>query len=298
MAIAIVWTGSIGKSRALWSALVGAFLVALPACGIPDLRPAQSGPELPPAFNVPAAGATLPGSPQVPAPLASVVGGALVALIATTPAAVAPAPVGGDSSGRLCVNEFYTDPILVSLLAEAIAGNRELRVLNEEVMIAQNEILARKGAYFPFVSIGGRTGFDRSSRFTRDGAVDEALTIPPNGRIYNPLPMSGIGLDLSWTPDIFRAFRNARDAAAQRYYAANERRNFFVTQLVAEVAENYYTLASLDARLLVLDQTIALQERSLEVARAKQQAGRDTSLPVFRFQAEVKKNQSEKLIVA
>ena len=45
------------------------------------------------------------------------------------------------------------------------------------------------------------------------------------------------------------------------------------------------------------DKTIELQEKSLKIAKAKKEAGRDTALAVQRFQAEVRKNQSEKLIV-
>ncbi len=83
----------------------------------------------------------------------------------------------------------------------------------------------------------------------------------------------------------------------QRYLAAIEKRNYFVTRLVAEIAENYYRLMALDKRLETLDKTIELQEQSLEIAKAKKEAGRGTELAVQRFQAEVRKNQSEKLIV-
>ena len=70
-----------------------------------------------------------------------------------------------------------------------------------------------------------------------------------------------------------------------------------MTRLVAEVAENYYRLLALDQRLEILDKTIELQAKSLEVSKAFKDAGRLTELPVQRFQAEVRKNQSEKLIV-
>ncbi len=49
--------------------------------------------------------------------------------------------------------------------------------------------------------------------------------------------------------DIWRALRNARDAASLRYIATAEGRNYVVTRLVAEIAENYYTLMALDKRL-------------------------------------------------
>ena len=83
----------------------------------------------------------------------------------------------------------------------------------------------------------------------------------------------------------------------QRYFAAGERRNYFVTRLVAEIAENYYGLMALDKRLENLDKIIALQEQSLEIAKARLEAARGTELAVQRFLAEVRKNQSEKLIV-
>ena len=54
---------------------------------------------------------------------------------------------------------------------------------------------------------------------------------------------------------------------------------------------------ALDKRLENLDQIIELQERSLEIAKARKEAARGTELAVQRFQAEVRKNQSEKLIV-
>ena len=106
-----------------------------------------------------------------------------------------------------------------------------------------------------------------------------------------------LGLNFFWQLDIWRQLRNARDAAGQRYLAAIERRNYFVTRLVAEIAENYYGLMALDKRLENLDQIIELQEQSLKIAKAKKEAARGTELAVQRFQAEVRKNQSEKLIV-
>ena len=49
--------------------------------------------------------------------------------------------------------------------------------------------------------------------------------------------------------------------------------------------------------MVVLDQIIALQEESLKVAIALKDAGRATELAVQRFEAEVRRNQSEKLVV-
>jgi outer membrane protein, multidrug efflux system len=233
-------------------------LLVLPSCGIPPLRHPEPGPGLPASFN----GAT-----------------------------------SSENSSQLGIEEFYNDRMLTSLIEKALVDNRELKVLNEEVQIAGNEVLARSGAYLPFVSVAAGAGLNRYSRFTEEGAgiLDDPFV--PGKHFTNPSGNFGTGLNLTWQLDIYRQLRNARDAAAQRYVVASEKRNYFVTTLVAEIAENFYRLMGLDKRLENLDQIIELQQRSLEIAKARKEAARSTELGVLRFQAELQRNYSEKLII-
>jgi len=233
-------------------------LLVLPACHIPNLRQAEPGPVLPAGFN----GAT-----------------------------------SSENSGQLGIEEFYSDRLLTGLIQQALVSNRELRILDQEVQIARNEILSRQGAYLPFVTIGGDAGLSRPSKYTPEGAVEKQLEYSPGKHFPDPLPDFLAGINLFWQLDPWRQLRNARDAAQQRYIAASESRNFFVTRLVAEIAENYYNLMALDTRLETLDKTIDLFEKSLDAAKVKKEAGRGNELAVQRFQAEVRKYQSEKPIV-
>jgi len=244
--------------HAVARAIVGGMLLVLPSCAIPPRRQAESAPDLPASFN---------------------------------------GKTSSDNSAELGTAEFFDDPMLLRLIDQALVGNRELRILEEEIQVAQSEILARRGAYLPFVTGGASTGLDRPSLFTPLGAAEDQLQYRPGKNFPDPLPNFLGSLSFFWQLDIWRELRNARDAATQRYLAATERRNYFVTRLVAETAENYYALMALDKRLETLDQTIQLQEDSRKIAKAKVDAGRGTELAVQRFQAEVRKNQSEKLIV-
>jgi multidrug efflux system outer membrane protein len=159
-------------------------VLVLPSCGIPPLRHWEPGPGLPTDFN----GTTSP-----------------------------------DNSSQLGIEEFYNDRMLTSLIEQALFENRELKNLNEEVQISGNEVLARSGAYLPFVSVAAGAGLDRYSRFTEAGAgiLDDAYL--PGKHFTNPSGNFGTGLNLSWQLDIYRQLRNARDAAAQRYVVASER---------------------------------------------------------------------------
>ncbi len=240
------------------SVLACGTLLLLSGCGIPRLHHAEKAAPLPGDFN----GAASP-----------------------------------DSAAQIGVDEFFGDPVLTQLIAQGLAFNQELKIRNQEVQIASNEVLLRRGAYLPFISLRGRGSVDRNSRFTPLGAAEDQLTYPGGGNFPDPLPNALLSADLNWRVDIWRELRNARDAAIQRYVEAVERRDFFITRLVAEVAENYYELAALDKRLVFLNQTIEVQQRSQEVAEAQKAAARGTELAVQRFLAEVRKNESQRLII-
>jgi len=233
-------------------------LLAVSGCGIPKLMQADRGAALPDSFN----GQTTP-----------------------------------QSSAQTGIVEFFDDNVLAPLLVQGLSQNLELKIRNQQIQIARNEIMARRGYLFPFVSVGARGGIERNSRFTPLGAAEEQLTFPGGGRFPDPLGNFRVTTDLFWRLDIWRQYRNARDSAMQRFIGAVEDRNYLITRLVADTAENYYELASLDKRLEYLDQTILLQEQSLDAARELRDKARGTELGVQRFLAEVRKNQSQRLII-
>lgn len=188
--------------------------------------------------------------------------------------------------------EFFRDPALSELIATALTNNQELNIILQEVGAAKAETEARKGALFPFVTLGGKAGAERASKNTRDGAVEENLDIQPGRKFPDPLPNYGVSADLDWEVDIWRKLRNERDAAIQRYLATREGRSYAVTHLVSEVAESYYELLSLDAQLAIFGQMVEVQQQALESVRLKKAAARVTELAVRRFEAEVLKNRS------
>ena len=173
------------------------------------------------------------------------------------PGADLPATINGttnpDNSAQLRIEEFFNDPALLDLIRQALAGNQDLKILAQDVRIANNLVQARRGALFPFVTLGFDAGLDKSSLYTRNGAVDEQLDILPGRRIPKPLPDYMLAANFTWQVDIWRKLRNARDAATLRYLSTAEGRNYVVTRLVADVADNYFGLLALDQRLTTLD---------------------------------------------
>ncbi|CAM1374256.1 RND transporter [Tenacibaculum litopenaei] len=197
------------------------------------------------------------------------------------------------NSASIPWTDFFDDPHLKGLITEALSNNQELNVLWQRISIAKNEIKARKGEYLPFVGYRAGAELEKSSRYTRNGAVEEQLEL--EGKPFpDPLGNLGLGLEASWELDIWKKLRSAKKAAVMEYLATVEGRNFMMTQLVAEIAENYFELVALDTKLEIINQNLRIQGAALEVVRLQKKAARATNLAVKRFEAEVLKNKSEK----
>jgi NodT family efflux transporter outer membrane factor (OMF) lipoprotein len=315
------------KRLTLLPAITAGVLLVSAGCGIPQLRQALPGPALPEGFHA-ATNAEYFQAPEGSARVdesthfVSYVSAASPLNLPQSNDAVDPAadanmrdgdpyagprdanmePIGPgiahtENSSAIGFLEFFNDPALTGLIEQALVGNQDLNILAEDIRIACNEVQARQGEYLPFATVGAGAGVVKPGAFTRAGAVEEQLEITPGRAFPTPLPDFLVATNISWEIDIWRKLRNAKDAAALRFLATQEGRNYVVTRLVAEIADEYYALLALDNRLTTLDRTIEIQQHSLEVAQAMKAAGRSTELAVQRFQAEVRKNQSEKLIV-
>jgi multidrug efflux system outer membrane protein len=199
-----------------------------------------------------------------------------------------------DSSGAAAVQwrNFFNDKDLAALIDTALKNNQELMITLQEIEIARNDVRVRKAAIAPSVSVGGGVGVEKVGRYTSQGAGDASTEIKPGKEMPDPLGDFRVAVTANWEADIWRKLRNARDAAVARYLATVEGRNFVLTNLIAEVANSYYELLSLDNQLLIVRQNINLQKNALEIVKVQKEAARATELAVQKFQAEVLKSQS------
>jgi outer membrane protein, multidrug efflux system len=197
--------------------------------------------------------------------------------------------VHGDSSSLAKVNwkQYFNDENLAALIDSALARNQELNITRQEIEITKNEIRARKGEYLPFVDFVAAAGTEKSSRFTREGAVDENLDIEPGTSFPEPFNDYRLGLSASWEIDIWKKLRNAKKSAVLRYLATAEGRNFMVTNLIAEIANSYYELMALDNLLNIIQQSIELQSNGFDIVQQQKLAAKVTQLAVNRFEAQL-----------
>lgn len=201
---------------------------------------------------------------------------------------------GGDTATAASIKwrDYFTDPYLVTLIDTALRNNQELNITLQEIEIARNEVRARKGEYLPFVGVKGGAGIEKPGRYTTQGAVEHNLEIVPGKETPDPLGDYTIAAYANWEVDIWHKLRNAKKAAMNRYLATTEGRNFVITQLIAEVANEYYELLALDNQLDIATKNIAIQTNALEIVKLQKEAAKTTELAVRKFEAEVLNTRS------
>lgn len=196
------------------------------------------------------------------------------------------------NTGLVKWRDFFTDPDLAVLIDTALKNNQELNITLQEIEIARNEVRAKKGELLPAVGYRAGVGIDKAGRYTSQGSGDASTEITPGKKVPDYLGDFIVGVNANWEVDIWNKLHNAKDAEVDRYLSTIEGKNFVLSNLIAEVANSYYELLSLDYQLDIVKQNIALQKNALEIVKVQKQAARATELAVQKFEAEVKSTQS------
>lgn len=191
------------------------------------------------------------------------------------------------NSGATHWKDFFSDPNLNALIDTALKNNQELNITLQEIEMARNEVMARKGEFLPFAGVGTGVGAEKVGRYTSQGANDANTDIAPGRATPEMLPDLKLGVFASWEVDIWHKLRNARDAAFKRYLSTVEGRNFLVTNLVSEIADSYFELLAYDNQLDIIKQNVEIQSNALKIVRMEKEATRVTELAVRKFEAEV-----------
>lgn len=132
---------------------------------------------------------------------------------------------------------LFTDSLLQGLIQRGLDNNTDVRVAYLKVQEAEATLTASKLAYLPSVS------------FTPDGAISSF-----NGA--EPSMTYSLAASASWEIDLFGKLRNAQKGAKAALMQTQAYSQAVRTQLIATIANSYYSLLMLDEQLRVSEQTL------------------------------------------
>lgn len=170
------------------------------------------------------------------------------------------------SLGSLPWREIFTDPTLQALIEKGLQNNTNLQSASLRVEECEAAMLAAKLAYLP------------SFALTPQGTVSSFDKMKAT-QTYQ-LPVSA-----SWEVDIFGRIRNAKRQAKAQLEQSRDYRQAVQTQLIAGIANTYYTLLMLDEQLQISQQTEQTWAESVRSTRALMQAGLANEAAVSQMEA-------------
>lgn len=168
--------------------------------------------------------------------------------------------------GDISWQEMFTDPQLQTLIARALENNTDLQSAGWRVKEAEATLKSARLAYLP------------SFNFAPQGALSSFDGATPT-KTYS------IPVQASWQIDIFNGLTNAKRRARALYLQSKEYEQAVKTQLIASVANLYYTLLMLDSQYAVTEQTAAKWRQSVEMMRAMKDAGLTNEAGVAQYEA-------------
>lgn len=167
--------------------------------------------------------------------------------------------------GDISWQEMFTDPQLQALIDLALTNNTDLQSAQWRVKEAEATLKSARLAYLPsfnFAPQGTISSFD-------NGAASKTYSIP---------------VTASWQIDIFGGLTNAKRKAKALYLQSREYQQAVRTQLIASVANLYYTLLMLDSQYEVTKETAAKWEESVRTMREMKAAGMTNEAGVAQYE--------------
>lgn len=167
-------------------------------------------------------------------------------------------PQDSISTGSIAWERIFTDPLLQEWINTGLEYNTDLNVARLKVKEAEAALLAARWALLP--------GADFSAQGGLPGQFSASI-------------------EASWQTDIFGGLRNARRKAQAALEQSEAYRQAVQTQLVATIANSYYTLLMLDEQLSISTRTMNTWEESIRTLEALKRAGKTNEAAVLQAKA-------------
>ena len=165
------------------------------------------------------------------------------------------------SIAELSWREFFADTTLQEWIRLGISFNTDLSIARFKVDQAQATLHAARRAFFPSASLSAEADINGESM---------SYSLTPS---------------FSWEADIFGKMTNAKRSAVAAVEQSVAYKQAVQTQLIATIAETYYTLLMLDAQLAVSQRTQKTWEENIRTLEALKMAGKTNEAAVLQAKA-------------
>ena len=156
--------------------------------------------------------------------------------------------------GNLPWEQVFTDPQLQALIRLGLEQNTDLQSAIQNVKAAEAGLMSARLAYAPSLAIAPQGGVSHLEGSKRSWTYT--------------LPISA-----SWEVDLFGKLLNSKRGAKVALLQSKAYKQAVQTQVIATIANCYYTLLMLDKQLAITEETSIIWDKSIETMRSMKEAG-------------------------
>ena len=171
---------------------------------------------------------------------------------------------------NLSYNELFTDKILQDLIRQGISNNLDLKMAYERITQSQAYYLQSKAAFLPGADANAGVNYGKSSQ----------LQGGKTGFQYQ------LGVSSSWEIDIWGKLSSSSRAAFANLLQTEASKKAIQTEIVAGIANYYYSLLALDQQLTITEETVRNWDTTVVTMRALKEAARVTEAAVVQSEAQ------------
>lgn len=165
------------------------------------------------------------------------------------------------SFGNLPWKSVFTDPVLQSLIEKGLENNTDLLNAALNVKMVEAQLMAAKLAFVP------------------------SFTFSPQGTISSwdgnkATKTYSLPVNASWSIDLFGNLLNQKRSAQMALLATKDYQLVVKTNLIANVANAYYTLLMLDKQLEIVNNMVGLTKETWDMMKLQKdfKGGKETSV--------------------
>ena len=164
--------------------------------------------------------------------------------------------------------QLFADTLLQKLIEEGINNNLDLKVALARIKLAAANFKQSKLALLPNIDANAAATFQR--------VPPTQFGVPEAYQLY---------VNASWEADIWGKLGSARRAAYASLLQSDAYKRAVQTQLVADIAADYYSLMAYDAQLQVTEKTVENRKKEVETMKALKEANIVTGAAVVQSEA-------------
>jgi multidrug efflux system outer membrane protein len=174
--------------------------------------------------------------------------------------------------------KLFGDPALTKLEEDAVKANTDLQAAVARVAQARAAARVTQSQFYPVVTLDPSIQRSRSSGNLRNSSGQSVVT---NGMTISGSSSSRartsniirIPFDVSYEVDVWGRVRRAVEASVAQVRASEDDYQVVLQTLQADVAQNYFTLRSLDAQAKILERNVESYRRQIELTQTQRKAG-------------------------